>query len=514
VNQGTRHSNILDRVLDLLGEIFMSWNRYQQKIVWVIILLTAGIIVVNGITTEVSLGDESHHYRFAQNILLASKRVAFDPLYVSGNPPGFFYTSPPLWHFILAFLWKIIGGISQAVAQIYHVLFFVLLIWLTSVLAKEMMGEERRWVPALIIATVPMVVSFSTVFYMDVPMTALSTLSFYLILEKRYIEAGLASGLAFFTKLNSGFLFPGFLFVIVWNERRKFWGLLKNLVFFVFPILVVYIPDLYWRKQNINPKSDPLNVPHTLYRISKIVGGGRLKEYLISYTTNPTDLVKYFGLAFLCILFFHFFRLRQWDRKGAILWVPVISYLTLFFVFFGIGSDVRYLIPILPFLIVLATSSLPSLGKRWQIVMIGICLLQFGSTVFYVHQKRQISPEVKEGFEYVKKNVPEEALILYPEENLLIYGQRRIIWGAVQDYRPGKMGLYSIFWSSEDKEVDYLFKVNHIDYVLVKKSRIYDDHIEHHLGGYPQSFLERFSHSGKWITMFENPGVVLWKKVL
>src|SRR3972149_4381831 len=148
----------------------MLWNRYHQKILLVIILVSAGLIIANGAGTEISLGDESHHYRFAQNIFSAGKRVAFDPLYGSGHPPGFFYNTPPLWHLILSYLWRITGGISQTIAQIYHVLFFVLLIWLTSVLAKEMIGEERRWVPALIIATVPMVVSFSTLFYMDVPM--------------------------------------------------------------------------------------------------------------------------------------------------------------------------------------------------------------------------------------------------------------------------------------------------------------------------------------------------------
>ena len=306
----------------------------RWKIFWILLLIAAGIIIINGATSEISLGDESHHYRFAQNILLAGERVAFDPLYQSGNPPGFFYTTPPLWRFILAFLWKIIGGISQAVAQIYHVLFFVLLVWLTSVLAKEMMGEERRWPPTLIIATVPMVVSFSTLFYMDVPMTALSTLSFYLILKKRYIEAGVASGLAYFTKLNSGFFFPGFLLVIFWNERKEFWRLLKSLGFFILPIL-------------------------------------------------------------------------------------------------------------------------------------------------------------------------------------LIYGQRRIIWtavGASEGYRLAKNGLCFPFWPNNPDEMDNIVRANKIDHILIKKSRIYDDHKQHHLGGYPQSFVGKLSLLDGWTKIFENPGVALWRK--
>ena len=344
------------------------WSRHGRKIFWILLLLEASIIVVNGAITPVSLGDESHHFRFAENIYNTGKRAPFDPLYESGNPPGFFNNDPPLWHFGLAFLWKLTGGISQTIAQFYHIIFLILLIWITSLLAKEFTGkEEGGWSSALIIATVPMVVTFSTLLYMDVPMTALSALGFYLILKKRYIEAGVASGLAYFTKLNSGFLFPGFVLLIAWNERRKIWSLFKSVFFFTFPILVIYILDLYWRKQNINPKADHLNVEQLLGRASKIISEGRGIEYLISYTTNPADLVKYFGLAFLCVFFFHLFRVKRWNRKDAVLWVPVISYLMVFLFLFGIGSDIRYLLPVLPYLAVLITPSFFTLRKLWRL---------------------------------------------------------------------------------------------------------------------------------------------------
>jgi hypothetical protein len=345
-------------------------------------------------------------------------------------------------------------------------------------------------------------------------MTALSTLGFYLILKKRYIEAGAASGLAYFTKLNSAFLFPGFVLLIVWNERRKIWSLFKNVVFFTFPILIIYVLDLYWRKQNINPSADPLDVQHVLIRAS-LIFGGRLKEYLISYTTNPTDLVKYFGLAFLCVFFFHLFCVKRWNRKDAILWVPVISYLAVFLFIFGIQSDIRYLIPVLPYLAVLVTPSFFTLRKLWRLIIIGICILQFAGTSYYVHQRRQISTEVKEGFEYIRKNVNENALILYPEENLLIYGQRRMIWSAVRGYGliGVKGGLYGIFWGGDNNSICDLLKANHIDHILIKESRIFDDSKEQHVGGYPRSFVEKLPHLDGWVKVFENQGMVLWKKV-
>jgi 4-amino-4-deoxy-L-arabinose transferase-like glycosyltransferase len=479
---------------------------YHNKIFWIILLFAAGLIAINGIMTEISLGDESHHYRFAQNIYREGKRVPFDPLYESGNPPGFFYNDPPLWHLILAFLWRITGGISQTITQIYHVFFFILLVWLTSVLAKEKIGEEGRWSSALIITTVPMVVSFSTLLYMDIPMTALSTLSFYLILKRRYIEAGVASGLMFFTKLNAGFFFPGFLFLILWNERRKVWSLLKNLTFFTLPILLIHIPDHYWRKQNI--EMNILNFPLVLKRISYFFREKGFIEYLNSYISNPIDLVKYLGLALLFLVFLHLFRFRRWDRKDIIFCIPMISYLISFIILFGLNSDIRYLLPILPFLIVLVTPSYLFLGRKWRFIIMSVCVLQFLSTTYYVHQKRLISPELKEGFEYIRKNVPPNAVILYPEENLLIYGERRMVWSALE-----ARGLLLLFWSTDQKEIDGDIRTRFVDHILIKKSRIYDDREVHHFGGYPKSFVERLPNLDGWVKIFENPGVALWKKV-
>ncbi len=488
----------------------MTWERHNRKIFWILLLLSAGLIVINGITTEVSLGDESHHYRFAQNIFSAGKRVAFDPLYESGNPPGFFYNTPPFWHFILVFFWKITGGVSQIIAQVYQALFFILLVWLTSLLAKEVNGEDGKWFSALIMATVPMVVSFSTLFYMDVPMTVLSALSFYLILRKRYIEAGVVSGLAIFTKLNSGFFLPGFILLIFWNERKGFWNLVRKLTFFTAPALMIYIPDLYWRKINITSQMNTIGWSNISRRLSIVMAGA--KWYFNSRLTNPVDLVKYFGLAFLFFAFFYFFRFRRRDKEGGVLWIPVVSYLFFFVIFFGVETDIRYLLPILPFLIVLFTPSFLSLGKQWRFVIIAACILQFTSTTYYVHQKRVVPPGVKEGFDYVKRNASEDALVLYPEENLLLYGQRRMIWIAVKGNRPEEVGLISLFWGTDDKGMNDLLKLNQIDHILIKKSRIYDDHKEHHLGGYPQSFVERFSHLEGWIKIFENSGMALWKR--
>jgi hypothetical protein len=489
------------------------WSSHGRKIFWILLLLEACIIVTNGAITPVSLGDESHHFRFAQNIYNTGKRVPFDPLYESGDPPGFFNNDPPLWHFGLAFLWKIAGGISQTIAQFYHILFLILLIWITSILAKEFTGkEEGGWFSALILATVPMVVSFSTLLYMDIPMTAFSVLAFYFIIKRRYLEAGAASGLMYFTKLNSGFFFPGFLLLIFWKEKKSILKVLKGTIFFVLPVLLIYLPDSFWRKENMTGQLNIAGVKAISERLYTLHVTGPLKEYLTSYWTNPVDLIKYLGLVLLFLVLFYLLRFRRWTRKDLYFWTPVISYLIGFWIFFGKQSDIRYLIPLLPFLAILVTSSFLSLGKKWRFIIIGICILQFLSTTYYVHERRQIPSKLKEAFAYIRQNVPEKALILYPEENLLIYGQRRVIWTRVKwDYSRGRSSLLAIFWGKSSEEMKFALSLNHIDHILIKKSRIYDDGQVHHFGGYPRSFVNRLPYLDGWVKVFENSEVELWK---
>jgi hypothetical protein len=252
---------------------------------------------------------------------------------------------------------------------------------------------------------------------------------------------------------------------------------------------------------------DTIRLTNVTERASMVLSGIKWREHLNSYLTDVSDIIKYFGIVFLFLLFLHLLRFKRWDRRENIFWVPVISYSIFLILLFGIVTDIRYLIPIVPFLIALAIPSLLSLGKKWKLIIVALCVIQFVSTSIYVHQQRQISPSVKGGFEYIKKNVPENALILYPEENLLIHGQRKMVWSAV------KCGLDLIFWSTEDKQVDDLLKANQIDHILIKNSRIYDDSKDRHLGGYPKSFVEKLPRLEGWTKIFENQELTLWKRV-
>jgi len=62
-----------------------------NKKLFLLILCSSLLVLIAGLTSELSLGDEVFHYRIAKDIFNAGRRVAFDPLYGSGNPPGYSY---------------------------------------------------------------------------------------------------------------------------------------------------------------------------------------------------------------------------------------------------------------------------------------------------------------------------------------------------------------------------------------------------------------------------------------
>ncbi len=479
----------------------------------VVTVAAAVCILLAAVTSDIYLGDEAHHFRFAQNIYQAGTRVSFDPIYTSGHPPGFFYNDPPLWHILLALLWKITGGVSPFVAHLYHLIYLALLLGTTYALARQALPEEDSWLPVLLVATVPMTVTFTILLYMDVPVTALGLFGFFCILKGRYLAAGLLCGLMYLTKLNGAFFIPGFFAVLCWRERARLPRAARAALAFVLPIALIYLADMLWRKAHINPGFDTVNASQVMARAAKVRQEITINEYQSSHTSNPLDLIKYFGVATLAVLGVHVARARAWGSREVLLAVPIASYLFPYAFLFGIGSDIRYLLPLLPFLVLFSIPSLGRLNRTWRIVLVLLCLLQFGGTAFYVHGQRKMSDDMKAGFAHIREQSPGGALFLYPEENFLLYGQRRMVWSAVRNPKSGRLnGLPLIFWPEDHRERDHILSVNGIDHILIKKSRVYDDAAIRHLGGYPLSFVRKLEAFPGWKKTFENGAMALYRR--
>lgn len=490
-----------------------------NKNLFLLILCSSLLVLIAGLTSTLSLGDEVLHYRFAKDIFNAGRRVAFDPLYGTGNPPGYFYVGGPLWHILLALLWRFLGKISFPVAQFYHTIYYALLIFFTYLLGKELYGESKGLYSALIIATVPVVIAFSALFYVDVPATCLSILCLLLIVKRKFLWSGIVLGLMYLTKRNTCFFVPVFFFLILYQTENGFKEKVTNLFYVFVPAFLFVLPDFFWRENNLKSTiimlidGRKVSVPSvgTFEGIKHILVNWnwelRNSEYLNSSLFDPVDIVKYFGIVLLVTLaIYALFKL--YEKKDLILWLPVICYFLFFCYMFHLGSDIRYLLPILPLFAILSSKVMVGcLTKRWlKIPLIILCLLQFSSAVLYVRAKRQIPRGIKEGFAYLRDNTVPDALIIYPEYVILEATNRRFAWA-------GNLNtvLQNLFWDKDEDEIRDLLKSNNIDYIAVKKSRIYDDLKVHHFGGYPRSFVERLPELFFVKLVFDNKEMSIWQ---
>lgn len=484
----------------------MLKNINMPKKLLLFILISYFLLLLSGLTSELCLGDEVHHYRFAKLIYQTGKRVAQDPLYEKFMQPRYLFVDGPLWHILLAILWKLTGGISFYIAQIYHSIYYILLIYFIYLLAKMMYGEKEGIYSVIILATVPMIVSFSIIFYIDLPLTTFTVLCFLLIAQKKYFFGGIILGLMYLTKINANFFIPAFIFIIFYINKSKPVEKIRNLFLFFIPAVFFIIYDIYWRYNSL-PSSllgGSKGINGILIRIAKKRPEG-ITLYTTSSLINPLDIISYIGIILLFLLFLYLLY-KKYEKKDIFLLAPTLSYLLCYAVLFDFGSDARYIMPVIPFLAILTSKSIVS-NKKWlQVLFFTICIIQFSITCFYVGIKRKIPKGIKEGFSYIKQNIPQEALIFYPEENLIEATNRRItIWTDIINYR-------NLFWPKDNEEASYNIKLNKIDYIAIKKSRIYDDSKILYYGyGYPKSFVNKIEKFPFAELVFNNSQISIWK---
>jgi hypothetical protein len=122
--------------------------------------------------------------------------------------------------------------------------------------------------------------------------------------------------------------------------------------------------------------------------------------------------------------------------------------------------------------------------------------------------KRHIPQTLKEGFTYIRETTPSGANILYPEYIGLEMMNRKISWYG---YYPGNNIINNIFWSSDTSEVLSSINKLDIDYIFIRKSRIFDDSNLSYIGGYPKSFVERLPTLPFVRLVYENNEASVWE---
>jgi hypothetical protein len=476
----------------------------RVKFVCLLLLLSASLLSI-GLMTHVFLGDEAAHYHFAKMIYRFNKLPAYDPFFGGPKDPGNYAIGyEPFWHTLLSIIWRLTGGISARTAQIYQLGYYILLLISTFLLGRHLGGDKAGLWAAFLVGTTPMVVVFSTLFYLDIPSLAFLTLCVYFVLSKRIVLAGILLGFVYLTKRNGLFLLPSILFILIDSVGFKEKGIwIRKILVFLGVCFLVALPDIlrrFWYFGSIYA------VPPAQY--GRVYIDPPILRYMPSSAVNPWDVISYVGIA--SILLFLLFLIGKREKRGMLLLAPIVNYLIVFPVFFGRymeGYDVRYLMPIVPFLCVIGGLVISSFSdRRWFWIGVTlVCVLQFVGSERIIYQKRRPSSDTSETFSYIRQNIAKDALILYPEWNLICLAERKPVWGRFRF-------LPYLFWKATPDEMKDIFRRNRLDYVLIKKSRVYDDSKEgHHTGGYPISFIAKLPSLPFIQLIYENNNFSLWR---
>jgi hypothetical protein len=498
-------------------------------------------IFIGGTLSDLKFSDEIFHFWFAKDWHIKCNRPIYNELVDTVVEHNYYryYVNAPLWHYGLKLIFDLTGGVSHKLAQAYMIIWYILLIFGTYLLTKTIYGEETGLYSALIIATMPFIVAFSILLFIDVPIATGTPYLIYFIFKRRYITAGIIMGLMFLLKENSYFLFPGACFLLLINSNANYsvslWKRFLNVILFSVIVLIITIHNFKFRLDNFNG----ILVPHdkgaifaTIGKLLKTsylsihdflkkevgkpevgkseVGKSEVGNYLTSPLTSFPTFFKYFGILVPLLSLWRiiaFFKNKDLNFRDVFIIIPILIYIPFYFIAFQGWWEIRYLSPIIPLLCVFC---IPCLKRRktwirWIIIIIGI--LTFLLTVAYTVFERNVTSEEKNLLEYVKE-LP-NGRILTPEELFVsYYSGKPTIWCNSFTYSPGQ-GLYELFWDDEKREgilTDFKIK-----YILIPQKRVYDDRKEKHFGGYPKSFVEKVHRFPFAKKLYENGYGSLWR---
>ena len=474
-----------------------SLREHPAACAWLVALLIGLAVFAVGAVTDPSLGDENYHFRKAAHFARAGRRLTHDPDYGPTVPPGIPYYDGPLWHGLLAAVWRVTGP-SVLVAQAYQALWVVLFVGLAWTAGRHLGGPAAAWWTALIAGTLPVTLFFGAVFYVEAAMLALLAGCAALLIRRRALLAGIAFGAAFLARPAVAVAYPAFLVGCLLLEEPAWPKRLLKAFLGSLGAALLIMPDLVWRKMNLGTigvvyltrsGGDP-NIPEAIRRM--LLEKGPETFYWAASVLKPADVLMHLGLVVLVGAVLSLVLTRRLGRPAQALWAVAVAFLVPQVAIMVVNRfpDVRYLMPVFPVFVLLAGWAVSAaLGRSGRPVLAGLIILvavaQAGSVVAFVYDRRQVAPEAMEAMRRLGRldvrHPP--GFVVCPEASVTTYSGRPILWAAINP------GAFFFRWSPEKQWT--LLDYYGVEFIAVPQHRVYDDTKTKHTGGFPRSYVQR-----------------------
>lgn len=519
----------------------------------VILIASLAVFGVGQMTSQAMIGDEVTHYymltKQAKN--LSTPNFFAEIPMATGDIETRRYPHSFLWHYGGALIYAATRGAFAAI-QVYQLFFLVQLLSVAYLLARDRQGVETRsaLLYILVLASLPLTLIFSVAFYQDVPMTAQALTAFYLLRRQKWFIAALFMSLAIGFKVTAALFYPAFfLLLFYWQVRKTGW--LKGTTAFLCALAIVlvatwsigraivtyghsefypqaqlerlikntknvfesHIPVLSERAgvSNLNTNlsarpSAPKEIQESQPQIiANHPGDLRIKENYLVYGGIVLWLVAIQGL--IGNLFYRFSSRCSIIYRESSFWLYFVggTYTLIAIWYIRTSPDARFFLPGLPFLLLPLVEKAICIPKPKVLITIlaALAFLQGGYVLQKTYRLRALTPEIKEGIQYLQKNPPAGNIFMYPEGNYRFFPAQHE-WYLGYHLRE--------FWRADNDERLQLLDKFNISLVVIKKHLVapVDKQITN-LGVYPVDFVEEIAADSRFDKTFENDQLLIYQ---
>ena len=360
----------------------MRWRKHLPIIGLLAFHLVANWLWVLGDRTPPAW-DQAAHLRIA--VLLArwlqgERTTALaDILHQSGG-------YPPLVHFGGA-VWSMVAGVGIDRVTFFDTVIFLAVIVGVYVLANEIIGSSKwAWWAAAIFSLMPISYDASRSFLLDMAATGWLVWGVFCLIKSGYGRdwywwlglAGCMVGISL-TKLNGVIYFVPVVGVAWWqmwrNKDGEWW--LKMVVLGALMMggvgwwWMTNVKQIFEYLTGLAGQGEPLTDPMNLFSWETWIHYYRL--FFLNQVT-PLAGVVLTGLVVGGV------RSKKWQHRGLVIGLVVVNYV----VFTVIkNKDMRFTMPILPMVAVMAVAGAKEMANKWQYLVLGILMAYWGW--FYVN---------------------------------------------------------------------------------------------------------------------------------
>ena len=387
-------------------------NKYIIILILIIVFHTTLNYIILSIDNTYMVYDESNAHMFSSQIFNIVKSNPINLFYYFMNDHS---TYPPLMHFA-SIPYYALFGTSQDIAAFSNITFFIILIFATYGIGKNLFNDKVGILSALIVSFFPAIFAFSRVYMVDFPLASMVTLSWYFLLKtKKFTDTkysllfSISAGLGMLTKFTYFiYILPYFILLLpnifsFFNKSsKKLDSKQKKARLFnlTLALTVGLSISSFWYFFNLKTmllrilavNKDFILTTHLDYNIWFI-----LERFCFTLFMLLKQAGTFFFIIFLLSLIYAMFNLRKIGISYLLLWFLIPAFFLSVNTFWLFK---RYTLPVLPAVAILISLflfqtfqyiknkfNLKEKKYCWEIFLgflIFICLLSYFKTCFPV----------------------------------------------------------------------------------------------------------------------------------